>query len=473
MKLKNFSGRDVNGFLDFDIDFNRNLSFITGINGSGKTTALNLITSLLLPKLEFLASTEFTKVSVCVENEGNEITLSAKKIGTLLTGKGVELSCSYCENEEVIERTFNFVQYANDLSVPDRTPNRSQREYYSSLLAQNFDNEVIRLIGELPTPMYLGLDRRSNSTSELGNGGQSRGLLGNLSPIAPPKKLKKNIFGASLEQSLEEAIRYAETEYRELEFKKLRLSGEFRRDIILALFEFEPISFSSKVKEPSAAELKSFEEAKRNLERLPEMLNISEEEISGKLSPLFNLLDQQAKLLGSSKNKGDEVSIEVSDPVFEAAVDWMFNKTHLSKINRISNMISKNNKSNSLYEKEIDTFLKSVNFFFSDSKKFIEFGEHGDLSYFLDDKGRARDLRTLSSGEIQLFVILTHLHFNPGAVDAGVFIVDEPELSLHVQWQEKFVNAVMEVNKNIQFVMATHSPSIIQEKIDSCIDISR
>ena len=79
---------------------------------------------------------------------------------------------------------------------------------------------------------------------------------------------------------------------------------------------------------------------------------------------------------------------------------------------------------------------------------------------------------SLSSGEAQIFVILTHLAFNPSAQEANVFIIDEPELSLHVQWQELFVESVQSANPNVQYIMATHAPSIILDRTDKCIDLS-
>ena len=35
---------------------------------------------------------------------------------------------------------------------------------------------------------------------------------------------------------------------------------------------------------------------------------------------------------------------------------------------------------------------------------------------------------------------------------ANVFIINEPELSLHVQWQEKFVDGIMEASRETQFI---------------------
>ncbi|MBT0016096.1 AAA family ATPase [Vibrio alginolyticus] len=49
MKLLHFKAQGVHGYLDFDVDFRHDVNFFAGLNGSGKTSALNLIMALLTP----------------------------------------------------------------------------------------------------------------------------------------------------------------------------------------------------------------------------------------------------------------------------------------------------------------------------------------------------------------------------------------------------------------------------------------
>jgi predicted ATPase len=73
--------------------------------------------------------------------------------------------------------------------------------------------------------------------------------------------------------------------------------------------------------------------------------------------------------------------------------------------------------------------------------------------------------------EIQLIVIITHLVFCEQNDEPTVFVIDEPELSLHISWQEKFVKAITEASPSTQFILATHSPAIISklEYEKSCV----
>ncbi|MNZ78825.1 hypothetical protein D3C78_974140 [compost metagenome] len=72
-----------------------------------------------------------------------------------------------------------------------------------------------------------------------------------------------------------------------------------------------------------------------------------------------------------------------------------------------------------------------------------------------------REIDILSSGESQILIMLAHLVLNKGLPRNGVFIVDEPELSLHISWQDMFVESVQAANPDLQIILATHSPAII------------
>jgi predicted ATP-binding protein involved in virulence len=57
----------------------------------------------------------------------------------------------------------------------------------------------------------------------------------------------------------------------------------------------------------------------------------------------------------------------------------------------------------------------------------------------------------------------------------AVMIMDEPELSLHTDWQERLIDDIRKLNEHVQIIIATHSPSIIingwQDKVFETIDI--
>jgi predicted ATP-binding protein involved in virulence len=120
----------------------------------------------------------------------------------------------------------------------------------------------------------------------------------------------------------------------------------------------------------------------------------------------------------------------------------------------------------------IDRFLQLTNGFLIETNKTVKVADQGALRVALKDVAKLRPLMALSSGERQILVMLAHLSLNERLAGSGVFIVDEPELSLHISWQERFVDAIQKANPNVQLIMATHSPAVILDKLDNCRSLS-
>ena len=65
----------------------------------------------------------------------------------------------------------------------------------------------------------------------------------------------------------------------------------------------------------------------------------------------------------------------------------------------------------------------------------------------------------LSSGERQMLGILLTVLVQEGK--PCVLFMDEPEISLHFEWQERLISIIRELNPNAQIILSTHSPAII------------
>ncbi|SCB53097.1 AAA family ATPase [Rhizobium lusitanum] len=69
------------------------------------------------------------------------------------------------------------------------------------------------------------------------------------------------------------------------------------------------------------------------------------------------------------------------------------------------------------------------------------------------------DVTALSSGEKQLIILLAETLLRERR--PYIYIADEPELSLHIEWQEKLVPLILEISPQAQIFFATHSPDIV------------
>lgn len=65
----------------------------------------------------------------------------------------------------------------------------------------------------------------------------------------------------------------------------------------------------------------------------------------------------------------------------------------------------------------------------------------------------------LSSGEKQILIILTTVLIQGGR--ESIMIMDEPEISLHFDWQRRLIEDVRSLNPHLQLILATHSPAVV------------
>ena len=85
--------------------------------------------------------------------------------------------------------------------------------------------------------------------------------------------------------------------------------------------------------------------------------------------------------------------------------------------------------------------------------------------------GEQLDLSGLSSGEQHELVLLYELLFR--AQPNTFILIDEPELSLHIAWQQKFLRDLLKITKlaGLTALVATHSPQIIHDRWDLTVEL--
>ena len=93
---------------------------------------------------------------------------------------------------------------------------------------------------------------------------------------------------------------------------------------------------------------------------------------------------------------------------------------------------------------------------FTGNKK-IDFGD-SDIRVITQDEQKI-SLASLSSGEKHVLRILIEVL----KVDECSLIIDEPEISMHVDWQKDLISVMRQLNPNAQIIIATHSPEIMAD----------
>ena len=90
---------------------------------------------------------------------------------------------------------------------------------------------------------------------------------------------------------------------------------------------------------------------------------------------------------------------------------------------------------------------------------------------FTTDTGQPLDPTNLSSGEQHELVMLYELLFK--VREDSLILIDEPEISLHIAWQEEFLQDLAEMVRLSGFdvLIATHSPQIINDRWDLTVEL--
>lgn len=117
----------------------------------------------------------------------------------------------------------------------------------------------------------------------------------------------------------------------------------------------------------------------------------------------------------------------------------------------------------------VNLLLSLINEKFTDKKLYVD--KHHELA-IRTSHGDEISVTALSSGEQHQIVLAYDMLFSiePNAL----VMIDEPELSLHVNWQERFLTdlkSVIEV-ANFDALIATHSPYIINGRNDLVVRLS-
>ncbi len=118
------------------------------------------------------------------------------------------------------------------------------------------------------------------------------------------------------------------------------------------------------------------------------------------------------------------------------------------------------------YTRKLDRFTGAFNNMYGGAKVFSRIiNQDGEKKIiFKDNEGADVDMKSFSTGEKQIIFRVGNLLKNLSNLDNAIILIDEPETSLHPKWQQRYVKFLLDTfdGLDIQFIIATHSPYILQ-----------
>ncbi|WP_019601999.1 AAA family ATPase [Teredinibacter turnerae] len=435
MIVKKLIASKVFGYLDFSINFNDDISFLVGGNGSGKTTALKLMNALVNPNFKELLQIPFDAVNIELSHAGNDIQISAATLED-----GVSLKISSLDDELILP------SYSNE--EIDFYSHKSEKldEIIEKVNRKFADHPIVKEISKIDSPIFLGLDRRRDDGIGVNEDYYFERELWLREKNKRAIRARRLIRG-SIGVSLMETEMLVQNSYRRMRELEDRHSSKLRDSILLSAFQytnFESGDFS--LEKVDWAERTGLLERKKEIREALTNIGLNDSMVSDEVDNFFNKLTALFETVQKTK---EGISVE-----------WLLNKAQVERMSKIVEIIDEHKSKIDKLFKPINDFLGVVNSFYKDSNKTLEVDTVGQLLVGRPD-GSKCTIEGLSSGERQLLVIFAHSFFNRHSGKKNVFIIDEPELSLHLGWQEKFSETIFSINPNSQYILATHSPEIV------------
>lgn len=458
MRLLSFKVVGVRGFLTKEILFRDSVTFLIGINGSGKTTILDLMYGLLNPCLKKLLTISYKEITLISEVEDRFS--GTKKIVQLVSKKQDDnfIVAFQDERDSVFEKftlpnVIDEEQYLNDWE-----------ESFSELETTFSKSEVYKRIKNLSTPVILNLNRSIANFVDIYSPFRTRRIssierkTGHVDDITRALYDVQELVYFNIRQNARRQTKLAE-DFKNMVFEEMFKTPE-NRD-----FEILGSNFSS-----NFTRISDLRKALIDAESLDEETSKLTQKVNKYLEGYEATLKEYVDFFKRNKNvKKSDISAELFKKMFIYEMQY-------NKIMSLAEYAKENMQEARKLHEPLDRFINSVNLFFKEGNKEIHVTGSGDILVLNHNKGAKikESIFNLSSGEKQLIILIACLSLLEEAKRSHVYIVDEPEVSLHITWQEKFIDALLEASPKTQFVLATHSPSIIakNERRSWCEDLT-
>lgn len=409
----------INGLFgtnNIDITFDSSVNIFVGENGLGKTTILSCIYFLLTGNLEKLYEINFKSIAVFFYDDEKEYKVYNKVYNKLYDKKLISQNFKYYENYQRSLR--NALAHGDDNLIRIYL-NRFNEKNKNYIIGINETIEAnIKRIEEIKNKikeriLYLPTYRRieANLDSEL-------------------------LHDLSIYDTEDFLIKFGMDDVKELidktidKIRKSAIDGFNEMNSIL-LTEYTNNKYKNKISENEF-----------NYNEIEVLLN----KIGVKINP---------------KTKNEILRLIKTKEIYNS--EYIYLKNFL-------NLLYNNSEKQRVFDHRLIDFVNLCNKYFI-NKEIVYDPNTLKLDLYLVNKksnsNKKIKFSELSSGEKQIVSIFSKLYLEKIDTDQKfIVIIDEPELSLSLNWQEKLLPDIMNTNKCSLLITVTHSPFIFRNKFD-------
>lgn len=445
MRVDTLYVEDLHGYINGGIKLNSDLNILYGKNGSGKTTALNLLRLVL--NFDFFALRQINfryllltytdknkegKIEVDRRSPDSE-TISIDGAAPVDLKKLEAIGKDRSEDHRIFitlfERLSKGKKQESELDkLRDAIRKISQIRAQANITLVNIDRTMYVTSRDGGVAIDAGASKQESSSSRRKEGGDK--------------------------DPLDVVQGYCVENYVKFTNENDQIKNRFINDLMISFLDWDKVRG---VDQQTVVTLDQLDQLEAKFKHLGLFDGGSSDRILKKFfTDTRRILIELNNKPTSARGKGRKTR--------EAELDELLRKMSLTRVGGLLTSINEMEMRIQEARSIIDKYLNSINSFFRATGKEIKFSPSDNrLNFHLiksGEDGVSRDLSELSSGERQIIIVLTYLYFV--AKEDSIFIVDEPELSLHLAWQRKFVDQMKELApRNCQIVLASHSPEIV------------
>lgn len=440
-KIERFVINKLWGEKTVDLKFKDNKLIIVGENGSGKTTILRIIYETLACKWSLLSIEEFESIEIYIENSNpiiikKEFIISAKELfipydHSILRELPLQIKRKIMDVREISGKEVSYdtiLELLNEYGYSDIDLYNTIQDKVNSI-----ENEILK--------------KYTNDIKE---------------------KLSFSVIYMPKYRRVEKNISYNE-----------RLDNRYN-SIYARRYNF----FKNE---------KSLEIAKTGMDDVGYYIDMCLDEIKRKANISANRLNYQCfkgilnKTSDNVKYNKEILRIDAIEKVFGSLNEDVLSKEESEQIkNKLIDMRAENTPKRQSYEQIVYYFYhmlyeryeeikkdekKILNFFeacnkYLSNKKFVYNAREYSYSIFMIDKEEEKreiKLEKLSSGEKQVVSMFNYLYLSP--IENTIILIDEPEMSLSVPWQKKYLLDIVDGGSCVGIVAVTHSPFVFDNNL--------